>query len=115
MSAYNELKAFLTNSPAIMSANPAFFDFVLEKVTSAQYREIIEISAAEDVLYYLACAYGCYVLSCNHGRQCLITNPEKLFSTENEQKAFVELFVKYVKDELTQVAANNALRRATTK
>ena len=113
MSAYHELKAFLASSTAITAQSYAFFDFGIEKTTSAQYREILKIADTADVLHYLACAYGCYALSHNHGRQGLILNPEKIFSTEQEKRAFIELFLNYARDELTQVQVKNAISKAT--
>ena len=44
MSAYHELKAFLVSSTAITAQSYAFFDYVIEKTTSAQYREILKIT-----------------------------------------------------------------------
>lgn len=110
MSAYHELKAFLVSSTAITAQSYAFFDYVIEKTTSAQYREILKITNTADVLHYLACAYGCYALSHNHGRQGLILNPEKIFSTEQEKRAFIELFINYARDELVQVQVQNTIR-----
>lgn len=110
MSAYNELKAFLASSTAITAQSYAFFDFVIEKTTLPQYREILKIADTVDVLHYLACAYGCYVLAHNHGRQGLILNPEKIFSTDQEKRAFIELFINYARDELTQVQVQNTIR-----
>lgn len=112
MSAYNELKVFVFNSQMAV-ANRDFFEFVIEKTTSAQYREILKITTADDVLCYLMCAYGCYALSHNHGRQHLITNPEKIFSNESERKTFLELFLNYARDELTQAQVISTQRNST--
>ncbi len=112
MTAYEELKSFAANLAADSSVH-AFFDYVLDKTTSVQYREILNITNCEDVLHYLACAYGCYALSHNWGHHSLIVNPEKIFRTEQEQKDFIALFLKFARDELAQAQAVNAQRKAT--
>lgn len=112
MTAYEKLKSLAANLTAD-SSDHAFFDYVLDKTTSVQYREILNITSCEDVPHYLACAYGCYALSHNWGHQSLIVNPEKIFRTEQEQKVFVALFLKFVRDELAQAQAVIAQRKAT--
>lgn len=40
--------------------NKDFFDYVIDKVTTSQYRDVEKIKNSEDVLYYLVYSYNCY-------------------------------------------------------
>ena len=115
MNTANELRAFVYNSPELTAAHDNFFHFVIEKTTSAQYRECLKMSESGDVLYYLVCAYGCYALTHHLGWQNLIMNPEKLFSTKEEQETFVELFLNYAREELAWVQAQKVQRKNALK
>ena len=110
-----EMKHFYSISPDMYARNKDFFDYVVDKITTSQYRDILKIEKAIDVLYYLVYAYNCYTLSNNYGRSKLITNPEKLFNHGVEEETFLLIFLNYVRDEIAETVAMKNLRNSSTK
>ena len=108
------MKHFYGISPDIYARNKDFFDYVVDKITTSQYRDILKIQDAEDVLYYLVYAYNCYALANNYGRSKLITNPEKLFNHGVEEETFLLIFLNYVRDEIAETQAMKNLRDSST-
>ena len=94
--------------------NKDFFDYVIDKVTTSQYRDVEKIKNSEDVLYYLVYSYTCYILVHNSGRTKLITNPENLFNNGVEEETFLLIFLNYIRDEIAQVQAMKNLRDSST-
>ena len=94
--------------------NKDFFDYVIDKVTTSQYRDVEKIKNSEDVLYYLVYSYNCYILVHNYGRNKLITNPEKLFNNGVEEETFLLIFLNYVRDEIAQAQAVKNLKNLST-
>lgn len=114
MNSYTEMKRFYNIAPDMYARNNEFFDYVLDRITTSQYRDIEKIRNPEDVLYYLVYNYNCYVLVHNYGRNRLITNPEKLFDNSVEEETFLLIFLNYVRDEIAQVQAMKNLRDSST-
>lgn len=109
-----ELKRFYAISPDMYACNKDFFDYVLDKITTSQYRDIQKIEKPADVLYYLVYAYNCYALAHNYGQNKLITNPEKLFNHGIEEETFLLTFLNYVRDEIAEAQAMKNLRDSST-
>ena len=114
MRSYAEIKHFYSISPDMYARNKDFFDYVIDKVTTSQYRDVEKIKNSEDVLYYLVYSYNCYILVHNYGRNKLITNPEKLFNNGVEEETFLLIFLNYIRDEIAQVQAMKKLRDSST-
>lgn len=108
------MKHFYSISPDMYARNQEFFDYVLDKITTSQYRDIEKIKNPADVLYYLAYAYNCYTLAHNYGQNKLITNPEKLFNHGIEEETFLLIFLNYVRDEIAETKAMRNLRDSST-
>ena len=54
MNGQTEMKHFYSISPDMYARNKEFFDYVLDRITTSQYRDIEKIRNPEDVLYYLS-------------------------------------------------------------
>lgn len=114
MNGQTEMKHFYSISPDMYARNQEFFDYVLDKITTSQYRDIEKIKNPTDVLYYLVYAYNCYALAHNYGHNKLITNPEKLFNHGIEEETFLLIFLNYVRDEIAETQAMKNLRASST-
>ena len=109
------MRHFYSISQDMYARNMDFFDYVLDKITTSQYRDIQKIEKPADVLYYLVYAYNCYALAHNFGQNKLITNPEKLFNHGIEEETFLLTFLNYVRDEIAEAQAMKNLRDSSTK
>lgn len=114
MNGQTEMKHFYSISPDMYARNKDFFDYVLDKITTSQYRDIKKIEKPVDVLYYLVYSYNCYTLVHNYGQNKLITNPEKLFNHGIEEETFLMIFLNYVRDEIAEAQAMKNLKNSTT-
>lgn len=114
MSGYKDMRHFYNICPDMYTRNKDFFDYVTDKLTTNQYRDILKIKNPADVLPYLVHAYNCYVLVHNYGQNRLITNPEKLFNHGIQEETFLLTLLNYVRDEIAEVQAMKNLRDTST-
>ena len=70
------------------------YTFIKEHITEEQLKDSLQfLNNEDDLLKFLINAYNDYQRTINKGSMSLITNPDALFFTKEEQDAFVEFFL----------------------
>jgi hypothetical protein len=68
--------------------------FIKEHITDEQLKDSLQfINKEDELLKFLVDAYNGYQRTINKGTMSLITNPDALFFTKEEQDAFIEFFL----------------------
>lgn len=85
-------------------------EFSIKSTTKAQRRKIVKCDDVEALILFLISAYNCNIFMHNKVIHQMITNPDDLFFSKEEQQDFIEIIKNHIIDELYHNTYNKTIK-----